>query len=152
MREFYDKYVRQSKEQTKQHESRRRAAQLALEEAQREENSYLDAMGRSEESYREVLLARAQAAHKRVEEQDEALVEVERLLVEREKNLTLIESFIDVSQRAAGKLETASPEDKRLALRLHDVQVKLWEKGHKPPYATTWLGGIDPTIYDMRHL
>jgi hypothetical protein len=138
---------RQADEHNQQHESRRQGALNALKEAKREEESFLDALGKADANYRDVLLGRAQAAHARVLEQEEALEEVERLLASQEKNVALLESFAEVAQRASGKLIDASPEDKRLALRIYDVKARIFEPSHTPPYQFTWLGGIDPTIY-----
>ncbi len=53
-----------------------------------------------------------------------------------------IESFSVVSLRAADKLKAASAEDKRMALRIYEVKVQVWEKGHSPRFRLTWLGGF----------
>lgn len=146
MQAHYEEYVKYANESSDQEKSRLTAVRGLIETARGEEESYLAALGSAREDYRDVLVGRAQEAHDRAVEAQKELEELEALVNERDQQLTLLETFSAVALRAADKLKTATSSDKRMALRIYDVKVQVWEKGHKPRFRLTWLGGFDPSI------
>jgi hypothetical protein len=147
MQAIYEQYVKHANEVGEHERSRVRAVQQTIRDARRDEEGYLSAVGSAREDYREVLVARAQEAHDRAVEAMKELEELEALVTQREQQLSLLETFSAVSLRAADKLKTASVSEKRLALRIYGVRVRVWEKGHQPyRFAWSWLGGFDPDV------
>jgi DNA invertase Pin-like site-specific DNA recombinase len=144
MQVLYEEYVRKADESSDSEKSRLKAVRDLIESALGEEQSYLAALGSAREDYRAVLVGRAQEAHDRAVEAQKELEELEALVVQRDQQLSLLESFSVAALKAADKLKTASADQKRLALRIYDVKVQVWEKGHKPRFRLTWLGGLDP--------
>lgn len=146
MQAHYEGYVKHANESSDQEKSRLSAVRDLIRDARGEEESYLAVLGSAREDYREVLVGRAQEAYDRAIEAQKELEELEALVIERDQQLTLLETFSLVALRAVGKLKTATSSDKRMALRLYDVKVRVCEKGHKPRFRLTWLGGFDPDI------
>ena len=124
--------------------SQLQATRDAIADAKKEENSYLDSLGRAAEDYRDTLLARAQEAHHRWQALEKDLGVLEGMVENRESKAALLKSFADSSAEALSRMQTANFEEKRLALRVYDVMAILYESGHKPRYRFSWLGGIDP--------
>ena len=146
MQETYERYLRRADESSESENSRLRAVRQLIEEARREEEGYLAALGSAREDYRDVLVGRAQEANDRAVAAQKELAELEALVVKRDQQLSLLETFSVASLRAAEKLKTATAEQTRMALRIYDVKVQVWEKGHKPRFRLTWLGGFDPDV------
>jgi hypothetical protein len=147
MQAHYEAYMKHASESSDHERSRLRAVRQLVEDARHEEEGYLAAVGSAREDYRDILVGRAVEAHDRAVEAEKELEELETLMVQRDQQLALIESFSAVSLRAADRLKTASATDKRMALRIYDVRVQVWEKGHEPRrFAWSWLGGFDPNV------
>jgi hypothetical protein len=148
MMKIYEEVSEHSSSEREAENSQRQATRTAIAEAKKEENSYLDSLGRVNEDYRDTLIARAQEAHKRWTDLEKDLGILEGMVENRESRAALIKSFADSSAEALRRLQDATFEEKRLALRMYDVVAILYESGHKPRYRFTWLGGIDPEPTD----
>ncbi|MGH7488701.1 MAG: recombinase family protein, partial [bacterium] len=152
MQETYERYVRRANESSDSEQSRLRAVRKLIEDARREEESYLAALGTARADYRDVLVGRAQEANDRAVEAQKELAELETLVIQRDQQLSMLEAFSVASLRAADKLKDAAAEQKRLALRIYDVKVQVWEKTHKPRFRLTWLGEFDPDVSVASHI
>ncbi len=144
MQQIYREWSDHSSSEYEAESSQLEATRTAIADAKKEENSYLDSLGRAAEDYRDTLLARAQEAHQRWQALQKDLGVLEGMVENRESHAALLKSFADSSAEALSRMQTATFEEKRLTLRVYDVMAILYESGHKPRYRFTWLGGIDP--------
>lgn len=144
MRKLHDEYMEHSGSEREAESSQLQATRAAIEAAKKEEGSYLDSLGRAAAEFRDTLVARAQEARNRYVALEKDLADRESIAENREQQAAIMASFADSSAEALKRLENATFEEKRLALRVYDVQATLYESGHKPRYAFTWLGGFNP--------
>ena len=105
MQAIYEQYVQNANQSNDQEKSRIRAVRQLIDDARREEESYLAALGSAREDYRDILVGRAQEANDRAVEAMKELEELEAMVVGRDQQLSLLESFSVVSLRAADKLK-----------------------------------------------
>lgn len=144
MQQIYQEFAEHKSSEQEAESSQLEATKTAIAEAKKEENSYLDSLGRAAEDYRDVLIGRAQEARQRWQALEKDLGVLEEMVGNREAQAALLKSFADSSAEALRRLENATFAEKRLALRVYDVQAILYDGSHKPRYRFTWLGGIDP--------
>jgi site-specific DNA recombinase len=145
LREMYEVYTRDADIVASAQTSELKATRAAMTEAQEQENSYLAAVGSAKtDAMRERFVGLAEEAHSRLLDLAETLEALEAQTFNQKQHRALLDTFAGASGRAAQRLEHASNADRRQALRIFQVQARLWVKGHKPRYGFTWLGGIDP--------
>lgn len=145
LHQMYDTYARNADATASAEASELKATRSAMTEAQEQEASYLAAVGSARtDGMRERFVGLAEDAHSKALGLAQALEKLEVKTFNQKQQRAMLDSFTQVAGRAAAKLEHASNDDRRQALRLFQVVAHLWEKEHTPRYAFTWLGGVDP--------
>ncbi len=89
MQAIYEQYVQNANQSNDQEKSRTRAVRQLIDDARREEESYLAALGSAREDYRDILVRRAQEANDRAVEAMKELEELEAMVVQRDLQLSL---------------------------------------------------------------
>lgn len=147
LREMYETYTRNADAVAvaSAEASEMKATRAAMTEAQEQEASYLAAVGSARTNdMRERFVGLAEDAHSRALSLAQTLEQLEAKTFNQKQQRAMLETFSKASERAAAKLQDASIEDKRQALRIFNVVARLWARDHTPRFAFTWLGGIDP--------
>jgi len=89
MQAIYEQYVQNANQSNDQEKSRIRAVRKLIDDARREEESYLAAIGSAREDYRDILVGRAQEANDSAVEAMKELEELEAMVVQRDQQLSL---------------------------------------------------------------
>ena len=153
MRKLHDEYMEHSGSEREAESSQLQATRAAIEAAKKEEGSYLDSLGRAAEEYRDTLVARAQEARNRYVALEKDLADRESMAENREQQAAIMASFADSSAEALKRLENATFEEKRLALRVYDVQATLTKVAiNRAMRLLGWAGSIQTPTPPKRTL